>query len=120
MLDEVESGVPLDVLNLRYKLYDRKHVLDIVPHNIPYFDDVTYGNNSMSDDDHVHEYVDVVIIIDHGEVVNNNNNKSHGIVTRKKAQLVEEVYVEDSTHNAHLEATKILLGLSYCLMLSLY
>lgn len=34
MLGEVESGVPIGVMNLRYKLYDRKHVQDIVPHNI--------------------------------------------------------------------------------------
>lgn len=67
---EAEVGVPLGVLSLRYKLYFRKHVLDIVPHNIPYFDVMTLDNNYVSDDDHVHEDVKVDIVVSHVKVVN--------------------------------------------------
>lgn len=73
------------MLNLKYKLYVRKHVLDIAPQNISHFDDTTPENNSVIDDDHVHGEVEVDFVASHVETVNNNNKKSHEIVTRNKA-----------------------------------
>ena len=42
---KAKIGVHLSLLNFSEKLYIRKHALDIVPHNITYFDDVTPENN---------------------------------------------------------------------------
>lgn len=49
MFDESEIGVPLTMLNFSYKLYVRKHVPDINPHNIPYFveSDMVIGENIL-------------------------------------------------------------------------
>lgn len=46
---EAEISVPLSVLNFSYKLYVRKHVPDIVPHNFPHFDksDLAAGENIL-------------------------------------------------------------------------
>lgn len=49
MFGEAETGVPLSVLNFSYKLYVRKHVPHIVPHNIPHLDksDLAYGEKFL-------------------------------------------------------------------------
>lgn len=73
------------MLNLSDKMYVKKHVTDIVPHNNPYFDDMTLENNSLSGDGHVHEDVKVDVVVSHVDVVNNNNKISQEIVTRNKA-----------------------------------
>lgn len=65
---EAKMGVPLGVLNLRYKLYVLKHGIDIVPHNIPYFNDVTLETNSLINDDHVHEEVEAKFMVSHVKV----------------------------------------------------
>lgn len=44
MFGEAEISLPLSVLNCCYKLYVRKHVPDIVPHNIPFFDKSNLGD----------------------------------------------------------------------------
>lgn len=69
MFGEAKISVPLGVLNLRYKLYVRKHVLYIISHNIPHFDDVTHESNSVSGDDHAHKVIEVDIVVYHVEVV---------------------------------------------------
>lgn len=91
-----------------------------IPHNIPYFDDVTLENNYSSDDDHVHEDVEVDFVAAHVEDVNKNSKKSHKIVTIKKDQLIAQGYTKDSTLIAHLEAIRMLLGLPFILMFTLY
>lgn len=82
------------MLNLKYKKCVRRHVIDIIPYNIPHFDHVTPENNYVSIDECVHKDVEVDIVVANIEVVNNNNKKSHEIVTRKNAQLVVQGYAE--------------------------
>lgn len=43
-------GVPINVLNFNYKIYVKKHVPNIVPYNIPYFDDLVIGENVFDKD----------------------------------------------------------------------
>ncbi|CAI8618210.1 unnamed protein product [Vicia faba] len=47
---EAKIGVPLSVLNFSYKMYARKHVLDIALHSIPYFEnfDLAVGGNVIN------------------------------------------------------------------------
>lgn len=139
------SDILSDMLETKFRIHNKN-------------DDVTFKNNFVSDDDHVHDDVEVDIIVANDYGVNNNkkkrkytsrrkkaravkdvndnlndikvpiNKKSNEIITRKKAQLVAQDYApkkgvdfdEAFIYISHLEAIKMLLGLSYSIMFTLY
>ncbi|CAI8619253.1 unnamed protein product [Vicia faba] len=58
-------------------------------------DDVTSENNTMSDDDHVQENIEVDIVVAHGGVVNNHDEKIKPASKGKKDHAVKDVVIND-------------------------
>lgn len=70
-------------------------------------DDVTLENNYVSNDDYVHEYVKVDIVIAHVDVVNNNKKKRRSASKGKKAHAQEDV---EEDVNDNLNKIKVYLN----------
>ncbi|CAI8609311.1 unnamed protein product [Vicia faba] len=111
---EADIDVPLGLLNFSYKLYVRKHVPNIAPHNIPHFNksdlvvggnsqihkennDVIPENNFVSNEYHVHEDVEVDTIVAQDGVVNNNNKKIRYASKVNKDHAAEDVEKDVNT-----------------------
>lgn len=65
-------------------------------------DDIIPENNYLSDDEHVHEYVEVDIVVARGSVINNHNEKRKYASKGKNGHVVEDVVKDVETLCEHV------------------